>query len=83
MSNKKVNEQIAKLLEESRQKLKEAQELADKHSVTFMWDREYGSRQQEYIGKGATYYGYDEDKGDWGDIVADEGRWYSSSDQCD
>lgn len=56
----------------------EAMNLADQFGLTFIWDDTYGSREQEYLGKGSTKENWDCTK----DEILEEGEWVSSSDNC-
>lgn len=88
MTSENVNE-LAILVKKAKDALKEAQNYANAHALSFEWDREYGSRQQTYQGTGVK------DEIEWSESnwaesdlnhyeggYIKEGRWVSSSDNC-
>ncbi len=75
-------EQLAALVEKAKVALEKAKEYANKHSLSFEWDLSYGSRMQEYLGKGFLEEVYDYEKDTWGKKPTEKGKWVSSSDGC-
>lgn len=86
MDKKEATKELAKIVSEAKKhrekSLKKAVALADKHGLTFVWDDTYGSRQQEYLGKGSVDQEYDYDTDEDKEVVLEEGKWTSSSEGC-
>lgn len=70
MSTRKIYLQIEILIEEAKEKIKEAQRLADENDLKFSYDFGFGIN--------GTYYGSKED--DWNSSNSQE--WTSSSAHC-
>lgn len=85
MTKKEKLAKLAELVQGSKQMLKDAEAFADEHALTFKWDREYGSKKQEYFGTGSQREMYDRegDDYDYKMRTIKKGRWMSSSDDCD
>lgn len=80
MTKEQAAKELAKIVKEAQDNHKAALEkaiaLADQYGLCFTWDYTYGSRQQEYLGKGCEYF-------DWNSKqILTEGKWTSSSDGC-
>jgi hypothetical protein len=74
---KEANEKIAQCLAKAEAALQEAEDLADKHGVTFGWHRIYGMGGR-YLPKGSVKDNYYSDEPDTREV----GEWISSSSGC-
>jgi len=82
-SDKEKQEKLIQLyayVSQAKDALKQAQDYADEHGLSFKWDSTYGNRNQEYLGRGFRYDFYRFDNDD--EKILSEGKWVSSSDGC-
>lgn len=72
MSTRKIYQRIEQLVNDAKQKIKEAQKLADENNLTFSYDFGFGIN--------GTYHGSLENEDDW-KSSDDQDDWISSK-QC-
>lgn len=91
MTSENVKE-LAILVKKAKEALKDAQNYADQHHLSFVWSDTYGLSMQTYQGAGVKdpSLDWEDSTNEWAESDSThseggylkEGRWVSSSDNC-